>query len=185
MKSSTVAVRASGPGGARPEGARHGEIGAEGEPVAPRGHEVRQHPPVPGDEVDVRRPPTVGVLLGVDVLEARAVAADDDQVQPLLVLHLVVGDRGAVGSGHREGEGDGAARLGPGGLEGEGVAVLGHHQPARQVRDQVRTHLLVARRLGRVDRAHRPADAEGEREGGHQADDERGDPDRRAHQTRW
>ncbi len=124
------------------------------------------------------------------VLEPGEVAAHDDQVELLLVLHVVRRQRVAVGPGDPEAERDAA----PGGqldlLEVEAVAAVGDHQPARHVvggRHLVVTAVgtmtgraLVGDRL-RVDRSDDRARTPRDREGSDQGGDEGGDAHRRTH----
>ena len=120
---------ARGPGRLRPGGGEvTGDVdgGGEGHPFVGVGRggvgvEAVGAGGLPGPR---QRPRAVGGALRVDVAEVLAVAAYDDQVQLLLVLDGVVGDRVAVGVGDRQLEAAALVDLGRGGDVGEAVAVL-------------------------------------------------------------
>ena len=184
------------PGGARlPRrfgglvGAGDGEVGTQGQPLGPGGLEVGEQAPLSRRQVQPGRPPAVGGQLGVHVLEAGEVAAYGDQVQLLLVLDVVRRHRLAVRPGdrepHRNVVSGSGRRLG----QGQGVAVLGDHQPSwnvRAVRGLPRGVVLVDTVVGAVAvvghrsrrlrlGSERLSDAERQGERGGQRHDEPGD----------
>ena len=77
-------------------------------------------------EAQRRRPCAVGLLLGVQVLEAGQVAADDDEVHPLLVLDVEVAHGPATVVDDPEAHGLRPAREQRGILDDQAQAVLGH-----------------------------------------------------------
>ena len=162
----------AGSGGARPvvagdrRGRRRGS--APSPPAGVKSANTRQSP---GVEVERRRPGAVGAERRVDVLEAGEVAADDDQVQPLLVLDVVAVTGCAVRAGDRERERDRAGRRRRGSCEARGCSRPGRPSArraaaspagARRARRGRRVAVAVGASVGlRVaDRADQPADAE-------------------------
>ncbi len=93
--------------------------------------EVGEQPVRPGRvELDVGRPGAVGAELGVQVLEAREVAAGEDQVHALLVRDVEVADRPAVLVDDPEAQGLGAAAPQLGLVDDELQVVGGDAEPA-------------------------------------------------------
>ena len=161
-------------------------VGSEGQRLRAGRLEVGEEPPLSGGEVEIRRPHAVRAQLGVDVLEAGEVPANRDQVKALLVLHVVLGDRLGVGAVDGERDADIAARLGLTVGEGEGVAVLGDHQPSWCVgfRGRLCRAGLVPVMGGGCGfgcRADGLPDAQRHGEDGRESDKEAGDPGGGAH----
>ena len=97
-----------------PERARHGQIGAEGQPVVTLGDDIGEHPVGPGRRGVHRGGPHPGGLVedGVQVLEARQVAAHHDQVELLAVGQLVRGHGSLVRAGDQQPDLGGRVRRG-------------------------------------------------------------------------
>ena len=144
------ARRREGEGG---EVARREQVGAQHQLRAAGREEVGEDP------VDAARrqgedgaPRAVRGHLGVQVLEARDVAADDDQVHPLVVLDVERGDRPAVRAGDGERVLGGAAGLERASRRGRACSRTGW-RPGRRRSRRRRSRARGRRRRGRRSRA--------------------------------
>ncbi len=166
------------------------EVGAERERVGSAGLEVREQSPLARGEVERGGPGAVVGQGGVDVLEAGEVAAYGDQVEQLLVLHVVRRDGAAARPGDREPHRHRSPGLDLGLRQVEGVAALRDRQPpgCAGIRRRVRPGPLTLGGVRVVSARHRVAERtdgvphpQGRGERGHEPGEERDDARGRAH----
>ena len=136
------------------------DVGAQRECLCAGGFDVGEHAVGPGAaQVGVHRPGARGVPHGVQVLVGREISAHHDQVQFLLVLHGVVGDRRPVETEHPEPQRRCRRRRHPGVVEHQPVAVLLGGQAAELRAD--RGGMVVVRLVGGAPvGAHERADSD-------------------------